>query len=180
VDWLTFISEIVSSIAWPLVAVVVVFLIRPAILKLLPGLNRVKGFGIEADFGRELEQVRELSDESSTVSPPVTKTGISRGGEVLALAELSPRSAVLESWRELEAVVSERVPSRDGEQRVSAARALVDSGLLDETSTQIFMMLRGLRNRAAHEPVFEIRAEEAVEYGILVQHLIDQIAHAAE
>lgn len=185
-DWLTFSSRIVGSIAWPGVALLAVVLLRPALLALLPVLQNVKGFGIEASFGRVLEQARAVVDDTTALAaPPATSSEFASEDRdfLIELAGLSPRSVVLESWREVELAIFSAVNQTTNDQGrhnqfvVGAARRLLDAGDLDDPTFQILTMLRNLRNRAAHETNFDIRSDDAVEYAILARHVVDQIAH---
>lgn len=76
-DWLTFIASIVASLAWPAAAVSVVFVLRRALNRLLPDLNRVRYKDWELEFGRQVAQARVeieagaalFSDSSRGVTP---------------------------------------------------------------------------------------------------------------
>ena len=180
-DWLTFLSNVIGAFAWPAALVVSVVLLRPALLALLPVLRQVKGFGIEASFGRELEEVRLVAEESSALQPATTKSERVANG-ARQLAEVSPRSAVLESWRDLaEAIESAGPPpdiNRHKPSMAAASRRLLEDGIIDDAGFQIVTMLRSLRNRAAHERDFDIRQSDAIEYALLATQMIDQISRA--
>ena len=63
-DWLTFISSMTGALVWPVVIIVLLILLRQQlgslaarIIKLtLPG-------GVEASFGKELEESREAAEK---------------------------------------------------------------------------------------------------------------------
>ena len=63
-DWLTFFSTDIKSLAWPTAAIVALFLLRAELRGLVRTLgNRLrsfKGFGLETTFAEAVDQVEEL------------------------------------------------------------------------------------------------------------------------
>ena len=111
-DWRTFISQIVASVAWPTVIVGLVLLLRRELVSLLGGLRRVRWRELEAEFDAGLERARDAADtqanDGGAVQPPESLASLLADGDdpladrVLALARLSPRSLIMESWRLVE------------------------------------------------------------------------------
>ncbi|MVT29174.1 hypothetical protein GO496_14535 [Acidovorax citrulli] len=57
-DWLTFISKLIDSIAWPVAAVLLGLIFRKKLAELLPLLRKVKAAGpLEAEFEIATKQV---------------------------------------------------------------------------------------------------------------------------
>ncbi|MGY8590239.1 hypothetical protein L0935_18570, partial [Paracidovorax citrulli] len=56
-DWLTFISKLIDSIAWPVAAVLLGLIFRKKLAELLPLLRKVKAGPLEAEFEIATKQV---------------------------------------------------------------------------------------------------------------------------
>lgn len=183
-DRLTFVAQLIAATAWPAATLVLVLILRPAMKDLLLFLRKLKWGDLEAEFGRDLEHVREIVDEHvalQTLPATSDKFPEPRKAFLLRLADLSPRSVVLESWRELEAtaikILGDHDPSarNQGRPGVLATHALVDTGILDEAGFQVLTILRNLRNRAAHESDFPLSKADAVEYALMAQNLASHL-----
>jgi len=186
-DWLVFVAQLIDATAWPAALLVVVLILRPVIKDLLLFLRKLKWGDFEAEFGRDLEHVREIVDEHvalQTLPATSDKFPEPRKAFLIRLADLSPRSVVLESWRDLETtaikILGDHVPSarNQGRQRVLATHALVDAGILDEAGFHVLTILRNLRNRAAHESGFSLSRDDAVEYALMTQNLASHLGRS--
>lgn len=168
-DWLSFIASVVGSLAWPGTVIVLVLILRKPIGALLPLLQRLRYKELELEFGRRVEEVKEqLAQElpSETVLVPAGE----EAGPIARLAEISPRSAVLEAWRDVELAALEAAQKIGGESfrhktlTFQALRILEHSESLDRNVIGLLRDLRGLRNEAAHAPDFALTKESALEY----------------
>src|SRR5262249_55904528 len=101
VDWLTFVSHSIASAAWPVTALIIIVMLRKPLSGLIPLLQRLKYRDLELQFGREIQEVRQ---EVQAELPAGGMQAPSSTTETIAarLAEVSPRSAVLEAWRQVE------------------------------------------------------------------------------
>ena len=183
-DWLTFSSKIIDSLAWPLVIIVALFLLRKPISDLIPFLRKLKWRDFEAEFGREVDKMRSVVNRELPAPVPPPKEGPEIGlltEKTLRLAELSPRSVVLEAWREVEHAAEEcakrgELPIMWPGRKVSpvvVGRALAEAGVLDENQLEIFHSLRSLRNKAAHAEEFAFAKDDALEYADMASRLSD-------
>lgn len=189
-DLLTFTAQLFSSIAWPIAAVVVALLLRQPLAGVLNALRRIKVSGVEAEFGRRLEQARELiDDEPRTNVPPLTSPAYPDKNRefLLKLAEHSPRSVILEAWRGIETAATKALSRTNGDIKSArglsstvTGKALVNANLIDDTESQLFSILRDLRNRAAHEQNFNLAQDEALEYAILAQRLSSNLENRTQ
>ena len=169
-DWLTFISKVIESLAWPIAAVALVVLLRDEIAKLAPLIKRVKAGPLEAEFEREVKELKASTPEPSAsgeAPPPDTASK----SFLFQLAELHPRSAILESWVRVEAAaraVLDKKPvpvSKPG--YIPAARLaepLAQLDVLTPAQVTLFHELRRLRNDVAHAQGFEPTHESARTY----------------
>lgn len=166
-DILSFIASIVRSLAWPLFLLVLVLFLRKPLKDLIPLLQRLKYKDLELEFGRRVEEVRaEVAREL-----PQTAHRILPGPEISAitkLAEISPRSAVLEAWLNVEHAALEAANRLGADlgasQTYQAIRFLERSDKLDRSLVSLMRDLRGLRNEAAHAPEFALGKAAALQY----------------
>ena len=169
-DWLTFLSSLTGSLAWPATAITVVLILRKPLRGLLPLVQKLSYKGLELEFGERVKEVRaQVARELPEAAGPAQRQ--SRDERALgALAAVSPRAAVLEAWREVELAA------------LGAAQRLADEGFgpvpqtltqqalaflersLDGTAVRLLRSLRALRNQAAHAPDFALSTDSALEY----------------
>lgn len=161
--WLDFIASTVETIAWPVVVVVLVVLLRKPLAKLLPLLARVTVKGVTVEFAETVRQVRDEANERTRSQPePAPSTAVQRASQV------SPRAAVVEAYRELESGAISKLLSLGGPKCETLSskgiRTLEDSSGLDRGTVSLLRDLRGLRNEVAHAPKFALSATSASEY----------------
>jgi hypothetical protein len=182
---LSSLAQMFSAAAWPVAAVIIAILFRGPVKAALGGLKKLKWQGLEAEFGKELGRARDLIDHEPLETMAVsTDDALGKRDQdfILRLAELSPRSVMLEAWREVEAAVRRMASplSAGGEPRnapsaAAAAKGLREAGKLDDSRYEIFELLRGLRNQAVHDTDFRVRKSDAVEYAIMARRLARSI-----
>lgn len=163
-DWLSFIASVVGSLAWPGAVVCVALLLRRELKGLLPFLRKLKAGPVEAEFERELKEVN--------ASLPSTRPRLLEGrSQLLQLAELSPRAAVLEAWRGVESASRRAAlqhasgsPVPDVSSPLRAINLLAQRKLISGEEIALFHDLRGLRNQATHAPDFSPSFDSVSSY----------------
>lgn len=171
-DWLAFIAAMADALAWPLVVVLLFWVLRRPLLALLPQVTRLRYKELEADFGRAVAEVeahvaQALPDSAAARLPAPD----GREARLAALASVAPGAAVMEAWREVEAA-AKRLIAREQLQpdyQVPTPYRLIEqilqhARLLETRHVKLFRELRLLRNKVAHAPDFDPTAEQAVEY----------------
>ena len=108
-DWLTFTASVIDSLAWPAAAVAIVFALRRSLNKLLPDLNKLKYKDLELEFGKQVAEAK-MEIERTVKPPQLPESEMAQVGRDAAyfeaLADISPRAAVLEAWLPFEAAAS--------------------------------------------------------------------------
>ena len=169
-DALTFSSEMVKALAWPTAVLIVVLVLRGEIKTLLSLVKKLKAGPVEAEFDRE---VRELARETEGQLPPPTSVPPSSAErqKLLQLAELNPRSAIIEAWHNVEfaarRVVEARDPSitaRELQSSSALLRSLNRYEILSRDEVVLFNDLRALRNQAVHLPEFSPAYDAVLNY----------------
>ena len=169
-DPFTFVAKLVEVLAWPLSSIALIALLRREIRRLIPLLKRVKAGPLEAEFERE---IKELRTEADVQFSEITQ-GLQAPSEVdvlFKLAPISPRSAVLEAWQQIEAAVL-RVPARhsfnlsaaQSNSPATIARLLSGHGLISAEEFALFHQLRALRNQVANARQFNPTVHAALDY----------------
>jgi len=161
-DALTFIAQIIESLAWPTVALIVALILKREIPTLVRGLRKLKYKDLEAEFD---STAKALDHEADILIPdPKKQIGVEKPDKTAGIlkrlehiAEVAPRSAIIEAWLmvESEAVALidnlqlASVQSSPGPMRIQAI--LQKNEVLNEAQAQLFSELRALRNRAVHD-----------------------------
>ncbi|MHC4620554.1 MAG: hypothetical protein ACYTEQ_22635 [Planctomycetota bacterium] len=172
-----YVIRILDILAWPASVMVLLWVGRKPIEKLLSFIESVKYKDVEVKFGKQLAQVEEdvgdtILDESNEVE---------NKSELYALIEVSPSSAIIEAWKGLEIAARNKVKElmSPGEQYANALHRPLDyleySGALIPSTARAIREMRGLRNQSAHAEGKVISKENAVQYSGLARAIKKQI-----
>jgi hypothetical protein len=143
-DWLTFFSNDIKSLAWPTVAIVALFVLKRHLIDLLRALgNRLvtaKGGGFELKFGERVDEVEEILPAADTkqIAAP---TDAQRTESISALSQLPPPYIVSQAWLRLEHAIREAVdiPTSPGNRKPLREVAYLNlaslQGLLSDDET---------------------------------------------
>ena len=126
---MAFVASLVHSLAWPAgIATAIFILRRPLDVALGRNIHRLRAGPVEVERDRELAEVRQelrRSPEMADEDPPPLAVDLSE--ELARLAEVSPRSAVLEAFTRIEFRLAELLRASGVEEvrrlRSSASRA---------------------------------------------------------
>lgn len=176
-DLLTFTSKFIEAIVWPAATILLVLILRKEISTLAPLIKRLKAGPLEAEFEREVKALRALElDELH--GNTATSQGVSSKSLLYQLAELHPRSAILEAWIQLEAAARSILGAHSAvvsqNAYLPAARLmepLAQKQLVDQRQVTLFHELRRLRNEVAHLQGLAPTAESARAYVDLAAQL---------
>ena len=179
---LEFISQIISSLAWPLTVILILFLLRKQIANLFPNLRKFKYKDIELDFSAQTSKIAARAQ----IELPLPKlqaygTGTpSIESKRQRLIDLSPRSAILEEWIELEAAATYAIKRYNPDMKSSRIKSAIQIGaalqgleILNNKQLAIFHDLRNLRNAAAHAANFNVAKDTVEEYIETAGRLVD-------
>ena len=173
-DWLTFIATVINSLAWPGVVIGIVLIVRKKLPDLVAALRRLKYKDLELEFEASAKAIEEQSNKAL---PEITKTITVAGSSpeemrnhLTGIADIAPRSAILEAWLLVEraavAVVRKRgisdFRSMPGPMRLRDY--LVKGELLNASQVAVFEELRNLRNEAVHAANAQFTTEAVSNY----------------
>jgi hypothetical protein len=184
-DWLTFTSKIVEAVAWPFVVLLIFFGLKSKVFKLFPFLRKLKYKDFEAEFG---EVVREISEKlPTTMTKETTKfiastQSVNHREQLLKLAELAPRAAILESWLQVEHAAQRLIDRTGGADRslrmvgpTTMRKYLDKTASLSQEQRESFNKLRDLRNKVVHLFEISLPLDEVLEYIDLALSLAEQL-----
>jgi len=184
-DWLTFISKLVDSLAWPVAGVFLGLIFRKKILDLIPSLRRVKAGPLEAEFEVATKQVlastADLASKQHTseVSQTESKPRVEEAAAKLLTARSEPTATIIEGWSTLDGELH-KLGRQTGivvdplESQLKVYRAIMDSDVLPVGTKQLVQSLRELRNQVANAKVIPT-PEAAQDYLVSVERVVDLI-----
>ena len=162
---------------WPSIVLILFYMLRKPIRSLLPFVENIKYKNIEVNFRKELNQIKEEAKEAGIE----IKTEIGEQTEIYKLIEISPSSAILESWKELEVTARKKVEElapREEKFKNALQRPieyLEYTGALIPSTARAIRELRSLRNKTANHSDVGITKENALEYSSLSKSILKQI-----
>lgn len=170
------IVKLVESLAWPVTVLIIVFVFRSELVKVLSRLSNLKYKEFEAQFNNDLANIEKKTSQLSIqtggslkISGDAGTVSDNKHYRLLEIARLSPRAAIMSAWFEIEnalysmnkEILKQQAPSFKQSEIISD---LVSRGVLQETVIDIFRDLRQLRNQAVHYPDFALTQREAEKY----------------
>jgi hypothetical protein len=184
-DTLTFISEIIKSLAWPIAVAFLVLMLRKPIAHLIPLLRKLKYKELEMEFSEEIAELKAEATVpiTSTGQPTITQTA--PPSRLLQLVNFSTRAAIMEAWLEVEVAATEvassfwNQPSNDTFRNYpNLGEYLLQCNVIDAKQLETFNKLKQLRNKAAHAEALNLSENDAKSYIELASALAAHIKAA--
>ena len=185
-EYIKLLVQLIEAIAWPGTALVIFFAFRKQLVALLPSIRRFKAGPVEAEFEKEVELIS--SDQLPRLpSAKDSPDALSRRDQLLRVAQVNPRVAIIDAWQGIEFALKRAAlqrfggssPPPDISSPVSLIRDLAEEDCLDTSDVSLLHELRGLRNQATHLPDFGPSYESAANYielAVRTQEKLDELA----
>jgi hypothetical protein len=170
-----FIVAVLQVVTWPLAIVTIVLLFHGRILDAISRLAETSFPGGSVKFGERLAELKATSEEA--VATQATETVgdqpelaivANRIEDTRQLAERLPEAAILDGFRNVEAVllnIASLVDSPVANKGINQiVKQLSQREILSKELLQIFAGLRELRNQVAHSRGPAPSSQQAVEY----------------
>jgi hypothetical protein len=180
--------ELVKALAWPFSSIIIAILFRHELRTAASRLSSLSFKGLKADFKQEIENlakdVEELPPPEQTMEiSERTIPGTSDYETLFRIAEISPRAAILEAWRDIEVITKQvtdilKISIRGQIAGVKAIRELVSKGIMPASSISVYERLRTIRSKAAHAPDYALDAEQSEDYLNLAKRLYSLLEFA--
>jgi len=185
--WKQFIAEIISSLAWPALVIVILSIFKSELVKIVQRLSHLKYKDLELDFDKLKQQAKELHKEVEE-EPPALKSLVftSLEDQVLDAVERAPSAAILLAWSGLETAMASAVASLAISPEPPSYRSpmhniemLTKYAGLSKSHASLLHEMRKLRNKVAHErdAMLSITQDQALNYANVA---IDMIQHLAQ
>ncbi|WP_192257368.1 DUF4145 domain-containing protein [Mesorhizobium caraganae] len=175
-EYLRLLVELLSALAWPVAALLIVLIFRKPLLRLV---TRMKAFtgpgGVGATFAFELEKAREAAEDTELPEVEQAPATLTSDDPFFAFAQTFPEAAALEAYRELESFVA--VATKEMGVRLrpfQVIRGLYQQGHIDDSVKKLYERIRSTRDAAVHSRR-PITRGEALDFRELVRTLIAAI-----
>lgn len=186
-DWLTFVSKAIDSLAWPIVVLVLGLVFRRKLLDLIPSIRKLKAGPVEAEFELAAKQVLANAAEVTTrdalpgakARPEVEAPGAQEIVARLINARTDPAGTILEGWAKVDGELF-RLGQQMGlladplENTTKVYQSVMASDVLPIGTKQLIRELRDLRNKVAHVKVTPT-PESAQDYLLAVDRVVELI-----
>lgn len=192
-DWQEFITSLIGSLAWPTAVLVLAWMFRSSLGRLLSGdIKRWKAgpAGVEVEYWEKtIAEARQdlAQDRGSTPAEVAAAEERPREfrDEMTELAAISPRSAVMESFRRVELQLRSKLQNVGVEQvRPTGARMMAETalqhGLVTAATVDAIRGMSTLRNLAAHgHDDSEIDQVRALKFIDLAEAVLFALEHSS-
>lgn len=178
-DWLQFISALVSATAWPIAVVAVICLLKGPILGLIPKIRSFKYGELHVDLSEQLKSLQEELPTNAAEADAKPDAPTANVSIPIQLAAVSTRAAIIVAWLEVEKTLNE-VLEREGletgprpiRKKIDELRAL---GIIDVQTYQVFMRASNIRNEAMHMLDREITFDDAMAMVDICKRLVNRL-----
>lgn len=187
-DWLTFVSKLIDSLAWPLVALVLGLIFRKKLFDLIPAIRKLKAGPLEAEFELAAKEIRVSAAEAGAKSEATKagelgtprEEGRKEIVESLLSARSDPAGMILEGWSKVDGELF-RLGHQLGDiadpltSTTKVYESVMSSGVLPFETIRLVRELRDLRNKVAHVKV--VPTSDAAQDYILAVDRVIQLIH---
>jgi hypothetical protein len=163
--------EFVARSEWPIVVGGAIWLLRRPLQDMLSRVTptKVDAFGLKAEFERTLDKVEQLTAPTDQ-----------RPAQIDDVLPASPEAVILDSWRQLENAVREKLPSKGRNILVPPKATELERQLnLSEDEIAAYQSLRKMRNQVAHENA-PVSREDAIRFKEAAQRLLQRFVTAQQ
>jgi hypothetical protein len=178
---LEFISQLISSLAWPVMIIIIALVFKKPLLGLI---EKVKNINV-GNFAAEFQQ--KLDDISTIPTLPAQKKSdqikLSFNQEIEEIAKISPEAAISLAWSKIEYAIKEkekelRIFAIENEFSFSVIRIIElmqKQGKIDEKESKAIITMYQLRNSVIHNigsNEIKINKDIASNYGNNAESII--------
>lgn len=169
--------KLIDVLIWPFTLLALVWWGRKPLQKLMPFVESVKHRDTEIKFRQQLDQVKEDVGEKALAED--ADTGDME--TLYKLVEISPQSAIIESWKKVEGAARRKIIQLvpEGREREQASHRPLDhlhyTGALIPSTIRAVEEMRNLRNKVVHSEGRSISKEATIEYANLARAIAHQI-----
>jgi hypothetical protein len=167
---LGFISQIVSSLAWPITLLTCVLLLKRHLLALIPLVRTVKYSDVEIRFGKEVAELKRATDIAELPSQK-NNPKQNQWESLSRLADVRPRTAIRSAWVQVEGSMRELAKDKNIELTDAAegmpmviGAILLNQAAITSQQYELMQKLRMLLHEAERAEPDTITTDSAAEY----------------
>jgi len=186
-DWITFASKAIDSLAWPTVALILGLVFRKKLLDLIPNIRKFKAGPLEAEFELAARQVLASADQASShtkaaqLEKPEAKAADADTEIVSKLigARTDPAGMILGGWAQVDGELFRLGLQLDMfadplTNTNKVYEAVMSSDVLPDGTKKLILRLRDLRNQVAHATVSPT-PDSAQDYLLAVARVVELV-----
>jgi hypothetical protein len=167
-DWKTFVSTMTGALAWPVVVLAAVYMLRQQLAELLTRLKGASFGNNKLEFAEALQKSREEQEVVAAQNPDAEESASKIDEVTLNLASQFPEAAIMQAYKEVEGVLLEIRRRLDLPPRTnlrSIVRRLVEREAISREVEPLMARFQQARNAAVHaESSARVTPGEALEY----------------
>lgn len=178
--WLDFVGTIVSSLAWPLAILFIVYILRNSIEKLISkitNLNKLTSNGIELEFfSEQIQEVKIAVEDETKDETNIQNLENSNLEYISEMAKIYPTAAVIESWKWVEDALSIKLYGHT--KPINSMKEFYKLFRNNYISNSLFSSItkfRNIRNEASHYIGHTLTTEDALSYLQITDEIINYI-----
>jgi hypothetical protein len=160
--------ELVKALAWPVAVIWIAYIFRAEVRQLLGRVSSFKYKDVEASFEKSLSKAEKSAKNIARPQINESETDLSQKEQLLRIADVSPRAAVVEAWTLIETAAMKSGLSTGTAIKRTNPKMILDhlasSGKFSPDSLELINQLRQIRNKASHLPDFAVTQSEAERY----------------
>ena len=186
-DWITFASKAIDSLAWPIVALMLGLVFRRKLLDIIPNIKKFKAGPLEAEFELATKQVLASAEQASSHARPMEParpegTSLDPEAEIVAQligARTDPAGIILGGWSNVDGELFRLGLQLDMfvdplTSTTKVYEAVMSSDELPDETRKLILKLRDLRNQVAHAKVAPT-VDAAQDYLLAVARVVELV-----
>ncbi|MFD1956369.1 hypothetical protein ACFSL6_19840 [Paenibacillus thailandensis] len=189
-DWLTFVSEIVKTLAWPVSVLMIIILLKKPLTELIPSITKLKYKEFELDFDMELEEAEKIAEEARLPKTTdminnqvmrVNSNAVERLSYIKDVNLRSSRDGIIDSWLLVEEALRKLAEKNEFRSinmpPMKILRDLSDNKVITHELFEICDRLYRIRNEAVHNRTFKVSPNKSNEYINLTFRVLASLNH---
>ncbi|MCP4325111.1 MAG: hypothetical protein GY787_25345 [Alteromonadales bacterium] len=160
--------ELIKALAWPSAVIWISYIFRSEVRQLLGRVSSFKYKDVEASFGKSLSEAEKSAESIKKPKVKESDADLSQKEQLLRIADVSPRAAVVEAWTLIETAAMKNGLTSGAALKRTNPKMILDhlsaSGKFSPESIELINQLRQIRNKASHLPDFAVSQSEAERY----------------
>lgn len=158
--------ELVKALSWPAAIIWLGYIFRSEIRHLMGRVSAIKYGEMEANFEKSLSEAERSAEGIKATK--INESELTQVEQLLRIAEVSPRAAVVEAWTLIETAAMKKGLSMGTAVKRTNPKLILDhlasTGEFSIENLELINQLRQIRNRASHLPDFAVTQSEAERY----------------